>query len=70
VDVYRDPLGLDEPPRGSVLSIGNFDGVHIGHQAVLRHVVARGAELGATAAALTLDPHRSSSCGRARRRGS
>jgi len=57
VDVYRDPLGLDEPPRGSVLSIGNFDGVHIGHQAVLRHVVARGAELDATAAALTLDPH-------------
>ena len=57
MDVYRDPIGNDEPPRGSVLSIGNFDGVHIGHQAVLRHVAARGAELQTTAAALTLDPH-------------
>jgi len=57
VDIYRDPIGNDDPPRGSVLSIGNFDGVHIGHQAVLRHVVARGAELAATAAAMTLDPH-------------
>jgi riboflavin kinase/FMN adenylyltransferase len=57
VEIYRDPLGSDEPPRGSVLSIGNFDGVHIGHQAVLRHVVARGAELGTTGAALTLEPH-------------
>ena len=57
MDIYRDPIGNDEPPRGSVLSIGNFDGVHIGHQAVLRHVVARGAELATTAAAMTLDPH-------------
>ena len=57
MDVYRDPLGLDEPPRGCVLSIGNFDGVHVGHQAVLRHAVARSAELESFAAALTLDPH-------------
>lgn len=57
MDVYFDPLGQDEPPRGSVLSIGNFDGVHIGHQAVLRHVVSRGAELQTTAMALTLEPH-------------
>ena len=57
MEIFFDPLGLDEPPRGSVLSIGNFDGVHIGHQAVLRHVVSRGAELRTTAMALTLEPH-------------
>jgi riboflavin kinase/FMN adenylyltransferase len=57
VDVFFDPLGEDEPPLGSVLSIGNFDGVHIGHQAVLRQVVSRGAELHTTAMALTLEPH-------------
>lgn len=57
MEIYRDPLGLDEPPRGCVLSIGNFDGVHVGHQAVLRHAVSRAAELGTVAAALTLDPH-------------
>jgi riboflavin kinase/FMN adenylyltransferase len=55
--IFRDPLGSEEPPRGSVLSIGNFDGVHLGHQAVLRHVVARATELGVPAAAMTLDPH-------------
>ena len=57
MEVFRDPLGLDEPPRGALLSIGNFDGVHVGHQAVLRHVVARSRELGTVAAAMTLDPH-------------
>jgi len=57
VQVLRDPLGVDEPPRGSVLSIGNFDGVHVGHQAVLRHVVERARSEGTVAAAMTLDPH-------------
>ncbi len=55
--VYRDPLGLDDPPRGALLSIGNFDGVHIGHQTVLRHVVKRAREHDAVAVAMTLDPH-------------
>ncbi|HSL18662.1 MAG TPA: bifunctional riboflavin kinase/FAD synthetase [Methylomirabilota bacterium] len=55
--VFRDPLGADEPPRRAVLSIGNFDGVHLGHQAVLRHVVERGETLATVAAAMTLDPH-------------
>lgn len=57
MNVLRDPLGRDEPHRGSVLSIGNFDGVHVGHQAVLRHVVDRARELRTVAAAMTLDPH-------------
>jgi riboflavin kinase/FMN adenylyltransferase len=55
--IYRDPLGADEPPRGAVLSIGNFDGVHLGHQAILKHVVDRARRLDAVAAAMTLDPH-------------
>src|SRR5579883_1757236 len=42
--------------RGSVLSIGNFDGIHLGHQAILRAAVERAAELGAVATALTFDP--------------
>lgn len=57
MDVLRDPLGNDEPPRGAVLSIGNFDGVHIGHQAVLTHVVDRARSMGAPSVAMTLDPH-------------
>jgi riboflavin kinase/FMN adenylyltransferase len=55
--ILRDPLGADEAPRGAVLTIGNFDGVHLGHQAILHHVVDRARELGTTAAAMTLEPH-------------
>jgi len=57
VDVLRDPLGNDDPPRGAVLSIGNFDGIHIGHQAVLTHVVDRARSMNVPAIAMTLDPH-------------
>jgi riboflavin kinase / FMN adenylyltransferase len=41
---------------GPVLTIGNFDGVHRGHQALIRATIARAAALGAPAAALTFDP--------------
>ncbi len=42
--------------RGPVLTIGNFDGVHLGHQALLATVVQRAAALGAPAAAYTFHP--------------
>jgi riboflavin kinase/FMN adenylyltransferase len=57
MEIFNDPLGADEPPRDAVLTIGNFDGVHLGHQAILRYVVDRAAGLGTVAAAMTLDPH-------------
>ena len=40
-----------------VLTIGNFDGQHLGHRALLRAVVARAAEAGGTPLVLTFDPH-------------
>ena len=42
--------------RGSVLAIGNFDGIHLGHQAILRAVEQRAMETGCVATALTFDP--------------
>ena len=42
--------------RGSVLTIGNFDGIHLGHQAILRAAVERAAEISAVSTALTFDP--------------
>ena len=42
--------------RGSVLAIGNFDGIHLGHQAILRAVVQRAGETKDVATALTFDP--------------
>jgi phosphoribosyl 1,2-cyclic phosphate phosphodiesterase len=42
--------------RGSILAIGNFDGIHLGHQAILRAVTQRAVETGDVATALTFDP--------------
>jgi len=43
--------------RGAVLAIGNFDGVHRGHRAVIAAALARARALGRPAAALTFEPH-------------
>jgi riboflavin kinase/FMN adenylyltransferase len=40
----------------SVLAIGNFDGIHLGHQAILRATVERARAFGAVSTALTFDP--------------
>jgi riboflavin kinase / FMN adenylyltransferase len=40
-----------------VLVVGNFDGVHLGHQAVLRQAVAHARSIGLSASVLTFDPH-------------
>jgi riboflavin kinase/FMN adenylyltransferase len=42
--------------RGSVLAIGNFDGIHLGHQAILRAAAQRAARTKDVATALTFDP--------------
>jgi riboflavin kinase/FMN adenylyltransferase len=43
--------------KGGVFAIGNFDGVHRGHRAVLVAAMTRARSLGARAAALTFEPH-------------
>jgi len=43
--------------RGCVATIGNFDGVHLGHQAVLGQLAERGAELGLPTVVVTFEPH-------------
>ena len=43
--------------RGVVVALGNFDGVHLGHQAVLQRAVEEGRERGARVVAATFDPH-------------
>src|SRR5262249_9183048 len=42
--------------RGSILTIGNFDGIHLGHQAILHSAVQRAMASGAVSTALTFDP--------------
>ena len=41
----------------SVVSIGNFDGLHLGHQEILKTVVKRSKELGVRPVAMTFSPH-------------
>ena len=51
--------GLDQISRdsSSVVTVGTFDGVHVGHQAILRYLVNRAAERSGTSVVLSFDPH-------------
>jgi riboflavin kinase/FMN adenylyltransferase len=50
--------GIDSGPlAGAVVAIGNFDGVHRGHRAVIGAALKRAEALGRKAAALTFTPH-------------
>jgi len=55
--VVRDPLRETDLPRGGIATIGNFDGVHLGHRRILEAVVARARENGRTSIAITFEPH-------------
>jgi riboflavin kinase/FMN adenylyltransferase len=46
-----------ELQRPTVLTLGVFDGLHLGHQAIVRTVVERAAAAGATPTLVTFDPH-------------
>lgn len=49
--------GKFSPPGEISLTIGNFDGVHLGHRELLRRTVAHARDLGMQAVALTFTPH-------------
>jgi len=55
--VVRDPLRETDLPRGGIATIGNFDGVHLGHRRILEAVVARARETGRPSIAITFEPH-------------
>lgn len=50
-------LGNRERYQGCALSIGNFDGVHRGHQVILGRLIERARESGVPAVVLTFEPH-------------
>jgi riboflavin kinase / FMN adenylyltransferase len=55
--VVRGEGSADHALDGAVVAIGNFDGVHRGHRAVIAAAQARARALGRPAAALTFEPH-------------
>ncbi|MGQ4659001.1 bifunctional riboflavin kinase/FAD synthetase [Lysobacter sp. F6437] len=54
--LFRDVEGGSRCPHGSVVCIGAFDGLHLGHRALVRHAVARARALDVPAVALTFEP--------------
>ena len=48
---------IDEPLRGGVIALGNFDGFHAGHQAVVGRAVHHAKDDGRPAIVATFDPH-------------
>lgn len=57
MELLRDPSPSADLPHGGVVTIGNFDGVHRGHQVLIRGAVARARELHVPAVVLTFHPH-------------
>jgi riboflavin kinase/FMN adenylyltransferase len=55
--VYQDLPSGAAPFSRTVVTIGNFDGVHLGHRAILARVVQRARELEAQSVAVTFEPH-------------
>jgi len=55
--VIRDNTPVSAIPRGAVVAMGNFDGVHLGHRAVIGAALAMGTTHGKPALAVTFEPH-------------
>jgi riboflavin kinase / FMN adenylyltransferase len=55
--IIRDSTPASAIPRGAVVAMGNFDGVHLGHRAVIAAALQMGRAHGRPALALTFEPH-------------
>ena len=56
MEIVRGLYNLRPDHRGCVATIGNFDGVHLGHQAVLGQLAEKGAELRLPTVVVTFEP--------------
>src|SRR5436305_12824151 len=57
MEVLTDLAACPRPERGCVVTIGAYDGVHLGHRALIGRVETMAAELGAASAVVTFDRH-------------
>jgi riboflavin kinase/FMN adenylyltransferase len=57
VQLIRGQHNLRPRHRGCVATIGNFDGVHLGHQSVLGQLAEKSVELGLPAMVITFEPY-------------
>ncbi|NVM21034.1 MAG: bifunctional riboflavin kinase/FAD synthetase [Desulfobacterales bacterium] len=57
MQVVKDLREISKPLKNAVVTIGNFDGVHIGHQALFRQVIKKADSMGGTSVVMTFEPH-------------
>lgn len=57
MQVLRDQASCPRPPSGTVITIGAYDGVHLGHRAVIDQVKQIAADRGLATAVVTFDRH-------------
>jgi riboflavin kinase/FMN adenylyltransferase len=57
MQIYTHLDDFPTPATPVVATIGNFDGVHLGHRSVIAEVIARARFLGGQSLAITFDPH-------------
>ncbi|MES2963258.1 MAG: bifunctional riboflavin kinase/FAD synthetase [Bdellovibrionota bacterium] len=55
--VIQGIRNLDSPLAGSILTIGNFDGVHLGHRELLTRVVTKARAVNLPSVVMTFEPH-------------
>ena len=56
MEIIRGIHNIKPRHRGCIVTIGNFDGVHLGHQAIMRQVQARSEEIAAPAMLICFEP--------------
>src|SRR5207237_9887702 len=57
MQIFRHTEDRELSLQGSVATLGNFDGIHLGHQALLRSAVDDARRLGSPSVVLTFEPH-------------
>ncbi len=55
--IITDLSEISKPLKNVVLTIGNFDGVHIGHQALFNQVIEKAESIDGTSVVITFEPH-------------
>ena len=57
MELIEDIEKISEPLTNAVVTIGNFDGVHLGHQTLFQKVIEKAGSLGGRSVAITFEPH-------------
>ena len=57
MEIYNNLADIKAPFVDSFVTIGNFDGVHLGHQMLFSEVVSRAYRLKGTSVVVTFEPH-------------